>query len=119
MTTISVRCSAHHAPSDLRFFLVLLCVGRGKRERAHIHICIYILGANNADGSSASRGAALAAFRKFVPAKLASDSPAEGVYQSYEIQGVLFIVAGVEHVRRAQACVLIPPTPAGASPDIR
>lgn len=59
-------------------------------------------GPNNADGSSLSKPAALAAFRKYVPATVAvekSQLPTQsvtsaGVFQSYEIQGVLFIVTG-------------------------
>ena len=57
-------------------------------------------GSNNADGSSASKPAAMAAFRKFVPALLACEQGPfavdcvrdGGIFQAYEIQGVLFIL---------------------------
>ena len=64
-------------------------------------------GANNAIGSSPSRSAALAAFRKYVPATLAGEAGDAdgGVYQSYEVQGVLFIVTGAGHVCAAKTCV--------------
>ena len=61
-------------------------------------------GDNNAMGSSPSRSAALAAFRKYVPATLAGEA-GEGVYQSYEVQGVLFIVTGAGHVCATKTCV--------------
>jgi len=69
-------------------------------------------GANNAGGSSPSKPAATAAFVKYVPANLAAEEGQElatGVYQSYEIQGVLFIVTGDIYCicRRVGMCVHI------------
>ena len=49
-------------------------------------------GPNNADSTSPSRPAATKTFRKFVPAAFAEGT--DGVYQSYEIQGVLFVLTG-------------------------
>ena len=56
-------------------------------------------GANNADGDSPSKPAAMKAYRKYVPATFAAgmsngSSRNAGIFQSYEIQGVLFILTG-------------------------
>jgi hypothetical protein len=67
-------------------------------------------GANDADGSSLSKSAALTAYRKYVPATLAGyEGPAAvdgvkdgGIFQSYEIQGVLFVITGM---MRAAYCM--------------
>ena len=50
-------------------------------------------GSNNADSTSPSRPAATKTFRKFVPATY-GEGDTDGIYQSYEIQGVLFVLTG-------------------------
>ncbi|EKX43266.1 hypothetical protein GUITHDRAFT_140586 [Guillardia theta CCMP2712] len=51
-------------------------------------------GGNNAIGTSKSKPAALAAYRKFVPAKLAeeADGGAAGIFQAYSLNGVRVLV---------------------------